>query len=331
MRAIVINETGGPEVLQWGEVPKPEVGPRDVLVKVACAAVNPADWKTREGMLSRYITYKFPFVLGFDFAGVVEAAGPEADIAPGTRVFGMARQGQGLNGSYAEYTLADMALVQPVPDNVSMEEAAGLTTAGVTAYGGLIHVGELQAGQTVLIHGGAGGVGSIGIQIARAVGARVATTCSPRNSDYVKNLGAERVIDYHSQDIVEAVREWAPEGVDLVLDAVGQNTLLPRCTDVVKKGGIYVEIETLITQATQEETDAAASKGVRLLHNMIAAMRMPEQLAGLAELLGQGKIHAPEIEVLPLGEAADAQRRVQDGHVRGKIVLRVDDRIPSRN
>jgi NADPH:quinone reductase-like Zn-dependent oxidoreductase len=177
----------------------------------------------------------------------------------------------------------------------------------------------------VLINGGAGGVGSLAIQIAKALGARVATTCSARNADYVRELGAEIAIDYASEDVAAAVRDWAPGGVDLVLDAVGLGTLLPRATELVKPGGNFVEIETLISQASEEEVAAAAAQRVRIVSTRSAVMRQPEHLAGLARLCAEGRVRPAPTEVLPLAEAAEAHRRVESGHVRGKIVLQVND------
>lgn len=325
MRAIAMNEFGGADVLRLTDLPKPRPGPGEVLVEIAYAGVNPADWKAREGKLSRYFQYEFPFVLGFDLAGIVAAVGPGAEgVAPGDRVFGMSKQGQGERGAYAEYCLAWPAMLAPVPDTISPAEAAGLPVPGVTAYGGLVDAGGLQAGQTVLINGGAGGVGSLAIQIAKAFGARVATTCSAWNADYVRALGAEKVIDYTCDDVVAAVCDWAPGGVDLVLDAVGLDTLLPHATDLVKPGGSFVEIETLISQASEAQIAAAAAKGVRIVSNMIAVMRQPEHLAGLARLVADGSVRPAPTEVLPLADVGEAHRRVEAGHVRGKIVLQVN-------
>jgi NADPH:quinone reductase len=326
MRAIAIDSFGGPEVLRPADLPQPEAGPGEVLVRIAYAGVNPADWKAREGKLSRYFDYRFPFILGFDLSGTIEAVGEGVEgLAPGDRVFGMSKQGQGERGAYAEYCLAWPAMLARVPEGVSMAEAAGLPVAGVTAYGGLIDVGGLKAGQTVLINGGAGGVGSLAIQIAKAVGARVAATCSARNSGYVRELGVERSIDYGSEDVVAAVQAWAPGGVDLVLDAVGLDTLLPCAAELVRTGGSFVEIETLISQASDHQVAAAAARGVRIVSNMTAVMRQAEHLAGLARLVAEKRIRPAPTEILPLAQAAEAHRRLEAGHARGKIVLRVDD------
>lgn len=324
MRAMIIEGFGGADVLHWGELPTPEPGPGEVLVRVVCAGVNPADWKTREGKLSAYIDYHFPFVLGFDLTGIVATAGEGVTaFRPGDRVFGMSRQGQGLDGSYAEYCIADAAFLALLPPGWSFAQAAALPVAGTTAYGGIVDAGELGEGQSVLINGGAGGVGSIGIQVAKALGARVAVTCGAANRDYVEGLGAEIAIDYRGGDVAGKIRTWAPGGVDLVLDAVGLDTLLPAALDIVAPGGRYVEIETLMSRASDELVADAAARNIRILSNMVAVARLPEHLKGLAALCASGGIKPPAIEVMPLGEAAEAHRRVEAQHVRGKIVLEV--------
>ncbi|RJF94169.1 NADP-dependent oxidoreductase [Sphingomonas cavernae] len=326
MRAIAIDGFGGPEVLRPADLPRPVPGPGEVLVKVAYAGVNPADWKAREGRLAGFFDYRFPFVPGFDLSGTVEAVGSGvSDLAPGMKVFGMSNQGQGANGSYAEYCLADPALLAPLPASLDLVEASGLGVSGTTAYGGLVDVGVLQPGQCVLINGGAGGVGSLAIQIAAALGARVAATCSARNAEYVASLGAERQIDYANQDVTAAVRDWVEAGVDLVLDAVGLGTLLPNATALVKPGGSFVEIETLVSRASESEIAAAAAQGVRITSNMVGISRLSEHLAGLARLFEEGRIRPAVTTVMPLSEAAEAHRRVEAGHVRGKIVLQIAD------
>ena len=318
MFAMVIDGFGGAERLRPAELPIPAPGPGQVRVRVVAAGVNPADWKTREGFLSKYITYAFPFVLGFDLAGVVDALGEGVEHpAVGTRVFGTSMQGQGQNGSCAEYTLAHAAMLQPIPDTITFAEAAVLATAGTTALGGLVDLGGLTAGQSVLIHGGAGGVGSIALQIAKAIGARVLTTCSAHNADYVLGLGADLAIDYHNRDVAAA----CGAGVDLVLDAVGQGSLLPRATDIVRPGGTFVEIETLLSAASEQEIARAAASGVRVVSNMIAIDRLPDQLRRLRAMVAEGAVIPPLTQTMPLRDLAEAHRRIEAGHQRGKIAL----------
>lgn len=325
MYAMVIEDFGGPEAFRLSDLPTPEPGASEVRVRIAYTSVNPADWKTRRGMLAKYITYQFPFVLGFDLSGTVDAVGEGVSrFKVGDRVFGTSRQGQGLNGSYAQYAVAAEPMLTPLPEAVSLAEAACLPTAGTTALGGLLDVGNLQPGQTVLINGGAGGVGTIAIQIARHVGVRVLTTCSASNADYVRSLGADYAIDYHNEDVVAQVRGICPDGVDLVLDSVGLGTLLPRATELVRRGGTFVEIETLISQASEAQVGAAAEKGVRIVSNMMAIGNLPAQLQRLGEMAGTGAIKAALTDVLPLSDVAEAHGRIEGGHVRGKIAIEVE-------
>ena len=181
----------------------------------------------------------------------------------------------------------------------------------------------MKAGQSVLINGGAGGVGSIGIQIAKALGAKVAVTCSAGNFAYVQGLGADLAIDYRKGDVPAQLRTWAPDGVDLVLDAVGLGSLLPLATELVRPGGSFVEIETLISSASPEQIGAAAENGVKIVYNMVAIMRIHEHLQGLAALVADGKVRPAPTEIVPLAKAGAAQARVKDGHVRGKIALEI--------
>lgn len=323
MRAVVIDRVGGPETLRLGDLPVPEPGPGEVLVRVAYAGVNPADWKTREGWLEPFFEYAFPFVLGYDMAGTVAAVGPDvAGLAPGERVVAYSQQGAGAHGSYAEYALADAAQVVGLPDGVDLRTAAALPVAGVTAWEGLFVSGALEAGHRVLVHGGSGGVGSYAVQLARHAGATVAVTCSRPNADYVRGLGADRVIDYRDESVADAVRAWAPEGVDIVLDAVGQGSLL-AAVELTRPGGRVAPIATLDFSEPAHDAAAAAERGVRIVPTITNHERSGEQLRGLVALLADGHLRAPEIHVVPLDQVQAAHERVQTGHVRGKIVLEV--------
>jgi NADPH:quinone reductase len=323
MRAMVIDRFGGPEVLRLAEVARPAPGPGEVLVKVAYAGVNPADWKCREGWLAQFFQYRFPFVLGFDLAGRVEQVGAGVSgLAPGDRVVGYSKQGLGEWGSYAEYVVAMADGVARLPDHLGYAEAAAMPTAAITAWEALFESGRLQAGHKVLVHGGAGGLGSYAIQLAREAEAAVAATCGPHNLDYVRGLGAELAIDYRAGQVSEAVRAWAPEGVDLVLDAVGQGSL-PQAVNLVRPGGTVAPIATLIADEIAHDAARAAQRGVHVVPTMSSFQRSGAQLRALVALAGQGALRAPQIAVLPLEQAAEAQRRVQGGHVRGKLVLSV--------
>jgi NADPH2:quinone reductase len=215
MHAVIIRQTGGPEVFEYAEIDTPDPGPGEVLVRVAYAGVNPADWKNRQGYLAQYRPYVFPYVVGFDAAGVVAAVGEGVSgFAEGDRVFTPTNHGQGGQGSYAEYAIASVDRVARIPDTLGFREAAALPVAALTAWQGLFDRGGLQAGQMAMIHGGSGGLGSFAVQFARLAGARVAASCSTPNVDYLCDLGVERVIDYREEDISAAIGAWAPHGLD---------------------------------------------------------------------------------------------------------------------
>lgn len=325
MRAMVIDKIGGPEVLHMAELPVPEPRPGEVLIRSAFAAVNPADWKIREGWLKGYFDYKFPFVVGFDAAGLIERVGPGVtEFKPGERVVTASNLGMGEWGTYAEFVKSGTDRVAKLADHVSFAEGATIPTAGITAWEGIVDVGHVSKDQTVLINGGAGGTGSFAIQLAKMLGARVAATCGPQNLDYVRSLGANLAIDYRNQDIAQALKAFAPAGADFVFDTVGQGSML-QSVKLAKSGGIVSPIATLIQNEPQPDADEAKARGVTIALSMSSFERQGRQLRGLVDAMGERKIRAPHFEILDLSEAAEAHRRVQDGHVRGKILLKIAD------
>lgn len=324
MRAIVIHRFGGPEELQLAEVPAPEPGAGEVLIRVVLAGVNPADWKCREGRLQQYFNYQFPFVVGFDAAGVVERLGEAVTgYAVGDAVLTSSNQGRGEWGSYAEYLKSSTATVARLPDGIDFAQGATIPTAGATAWGAIHDVGAVRAGQKVLINGGSGSVGIFAIQFAKAAGCEVAAICGPANLAFVKSLGADRVIDYRSENVLEATAAWAPAGVDLLLDTVGLGSLPADATRVIRPGGALVAIATLIQDIAGFDAALAKSRDVRLLSNMAAAARIPEHLRAVVDAVARGGVRTPPYEILPLEQAGDAHRRVASGHVRGKLLLQV--------
>lgn len=324
MRAMIMEKTGGPEVLQLAEVPTPEPGPGQVLIRVACAGVNPADWKDREGMLAIYAPYRFPYIVGFDAAGVVAKLGPGVENPrPGDRVFTPGNHGQGAWGSYAEFMVADADRTALIPPSMSFAAAASLPVAALTGWQALFDRGGLQAGQRIMIHGGSGGLGSFAVQFARWAGARVAATCGTANVDYVRGLGADKVIDYRRGNIGEAIRAWAPDGVDLLVDAVGASTL-PDGLGMVRSGGTYVSIPTLVDDGDIDSSlSAAAERRVRRVFSTMSDIGCGDQLTRIAGLIADGHVVLPPTQALPLEQAAQAHVLIQTGHVRGKIVLNV--------
>ncbi|WP_380879267.1 oxidoreductase [Sphingomonas sp. DBB INV C78] len=327
MRAMVLDRFGGPEVLRLGDIERPPVEAGGVVVEVAFASVNPADWKAREGWLARYFDYQFPFVVGFDAAGVVAEVGEGVtDLVVGDRVVTASNQGRGARGSYAEFVASDRERVVKLPASVGFREAATLPTAGMTAWQAVFDVGQAKAGQKILVNGGAGGTGSFAIQLARMAGADVAATCGPHNLDYVRDLGAALAIDYREGRVIDAVRAWAPDGVDLVIDTVGQGSLLDAI-EILKRGGLVAPITTLIADEPMPDAARAEALGVRIEIATSTFPNQPRQLNGLVDALAAGRIRAPDMTILPLDRAAEAQTRVAAGHVRGKILLEVNAEV----
>lgn len=326
MFAMIIEETGGPEVFKYAEIPTPVPQPGEVLIRVAYAGVNPADWKNRQGLLAQYRPYVFPYVIGFDAAGVVAALGEGVTgFAVGDRVFTPTNHGQGGQGSYAEYVIANADRVASIPQGLSYAQAAALPVASLTAWQGLFDRGGLKAGQLAMIHGGSGGLGSFAVQFARWAGARVAATCSTPNVEYLKSLGVERVVDYRTENIAEAVAAWAPEGLDYLMDAVGVSTL-PNGLDLVRPGGTFVSIPTLVDDGDIPAAAAAgAAKGVNRVFSTMDDIGCGDTLRRIGELLANGDIVLPPLRTLDLREAGEAHRIIQEGHNRGKMVLKVAD------
>jgi NADPH2:quinone reductase len=304
MRAIAIEGFGGRDRLKLMDLPAPEPGPDDVLVGVRAAGVGPWDVKTREGVFGER---SFPYVLGMDASGIVESAGEDvADLNDGDEVYVYS------GGCYAEYVAAPAQKVARKPASLSFEEAAGVPVAGSTAYQGIVEEIGLKEGETVLIAGAAGGVGTMAVQIAASLEARVLGTASPHNHDYLLSLGAAEAIDYHG-DWVTTVRNFAPDGVDAVFDCVGGETFR-RSFEAVRDGGRVVTIV-----AFGEEVES----GRGIVHHAFSARAERRKLEKLSQMFDAGKLRVEIEDVLPIEEAAQAHTLVEAGHTRGKIVLRV--------
>ncbi|MFD8675788.1 NADP-dependent oxidoreductase [Streptomyces seoulensis] len=307
MKAISYRRYGGPEVLEYGEVPEPKVGPDEVLVRVRAAAVNPVDWKCREGYLDPILNTVFPVVTGWDVSGVVVRPGASVvEYAEGDEVMGYVREDLLSLGTFAEYIAAPVRTLARKPAALSFEEAAGLPLAGLTAYQVLVQILKVGRGDTVLIHAAAGGVGSLGVQIAAHLGARVIGTASERNHAFVRSLGGEPV-DY-GEGLAERVRGIAPEGVDAVFDTVGGETLKVSA-QLLAPGGRLASI------ADPDVTEYGGRYWF--------VRPDPEDLAKLSQLADQGAVSVHVDKTFPLERTADAQRLSQEGRTRGKIVVTV--------
>ena len=308
MKAIVIHEYGGPEVLKYEDIPRPEPKDDELLIRVIAAGVNPVDGMIRSGMFKG--NRAFPIILGGDVAGVVEKVGSKiTKLKAGDPVFAYVSLDN--SGGYAEYALVTEREAAPKPKSLTYVEAAAVPIAGMTAWQALVDTAKLSAGQTVLIHGGSGGVGSFAIQIAKARGAKVIATASTANQEFLKQLGADVAIDYTKQKFEDIAKD-----VDVVLDSIGRDTLA-RSYGVVKKGGIIV---SLVARPNEDELQKHGIRGTAL--NVESTS---EQLAEIGKLIDARKIKVIVSQTFPLSEAMKAQQQVATGHTRGKIVLKVGD------
>ncbi|MFE5403185.1 NADP-dependent oxidoreductase [Streptomyces sp. NPDC056580] len=308
MKAISYNRYGGPEVLEYGEVRDPKVGPDTVLVKVRAAAVNPVDWKCREGHLDSILDAVFPVVTGWDVSGVVVQPGPSVtEFAIGDEVIGYVREDFLSRGTFAEYVAAPLRTLARKPRNLPFEEAAGLPLAGLAAFQALTKVMEVKAGETVLVQAAAGGVGSIAVQLAAHLGARVIGTASEYNHEYVRSLGAEPVT--YGEGLAERVQTLAPAGVDAALDTIGGQTM-KTSADLLTPEGRLVSIA---------DPEVVSYGGLYYF-----VRPDTDDLTRLSELAEEGVVSVHVSQTFPLERAAEAQRLNQEGRTRGKIVVKVD-------
>jgi NADPH:quinone reductase-like Zn-dependent oxidoreductase len=315
MRAVTMEGYGGPDTLTLRDVPLP---PRrmdnDVLVEVHAAGVNPFETKLRRGFLHQLFPLSPNHVLGSDIAGTVAAVGFDVhQFQPGDRVWGLVDTLR--SGGYAEYCAVNALLLRKMPENLSFEEAATVPMAGSTAWFGLVNLAQVQPGQRVLVHAGAGGVGAFGIQIAKHLGAWVATTCSAEKADFCRELGADQVIDYRAGDFRDAVRD-----IDVVLDPIGGETNL-KSYEVMKPGGTLLVILRGDQVEMSNRERLMAEHGVNT--KVVAFSAAPEILDLMKPLFEAGVLKAPLQTVLPLDQAAEAHRMMESGRTKGKVVLKV--------
>ncbi|RSS37113.1 NADP-dependent oxidoreductase [Streptomyces sp. WAC07061] len=306
MKAITYSSYGTPARLELVEAPEPKVGPGEVLIRVKAAGVNPVDWKLAAGYLDAILEVRYPVIPGWDVAGVVEAVGPDTfDFAVGDEVYGYVRKEWVELGTYAELVAAPVRTLARKPRALTFEQAAGVPLAGLTAYQSLTRV-DVKAGETVVIHSAAGGTGSLGVQIAVALGLRVIGTAGAHNHDYLRSLGAEPVL--YGDGLADRIRELAPEGIDAGLDFFGEGAV-EVLQSLVKERGRVVSI------ADYE----AAAKGA---HQPWVRPDTAD-LTFLAELADAGRLTVNVEHALPLAEAAKAWELSAAGRTRGKIVLTV--------
>ena len=308
MKAVRIHAYGDRSVLQFEDAPKPEVKPDEALVRIVAAAVNPIDWKIRQGHLKAFVPYVFPLTLGWDFSGVIEELGSQvSSFAVGDAVF--SRPDVRRDGSYAEYIAVRAVELARKPKTISHVEAASIPLAGITAWESIVAVGTLAAGQTALIHAASGGVGSLAVQIAKWRGARVVATTSKANVELVRSLGADQVIDYRNERFAEKVKD-----VDLVVDTIG-GEVQASSWSVLRRGGI------LVSTVSVPSVERAAALGVRSAHILIGPdAAVLDRLAGLVD---SGKLRPLIGGEFALQDLAEAHALSESGRTVGKIVLYV--------
>lgn len=311
MKAIRIHEYGPPDVLTYEDAPRPEPTDDEVLVRVSAAGVNPLDWKIRQGLpLPMIPENPFPFVLGIDISGIVENVGASVtEFESGDAVFGFSGFPQ--VGSYAEYTTTAGAQLAPKPERLDHGEAAGVPVGALTAWQALFEIADLTAGQRVLIHGAAGGVGHMAVQLAKWQGAYVIGTASGYSEDYLYDLGLDGFVNYREQRFESVV-----DDVDIVVDLVGGETQ-ERSFDILSEGGVLVSTLNKPSEKLAAEHTVDAQR--------VAGRSNPSILADISELIDTGKLKPTISREIPLKDAHEAHETGENEHVRGKLVLRVMD------
>jgi NADPH:quinone reductase-like Zn-dependent oxidoreductase len=310
MKAVVLNEYGGPEVLKYQDAPRPEPKDDDILVRVIAAAVNPVDSYVRQGMFAKRGLDNRPAIIGYDIAGVVEKTGANAKkFKAGDKVYSYLSVMRG--GGYAEFAIAKESETAIKPAKINFVEAAAVPLAATTAWQALVDTAKIDKGQTVLIHGGSGGVGSFAIPIAKARGAKVIATASTAHQDLLKQLGVDQAIDYTKTKFEDVAKD-----VDVVLNCVRADAL-GRSYGVVKKGGIIVSITD---EPDQTECAKHAIRGSRL-----GARPDSKVLEELTKLIEARKMTPIVSQTFPLADASKAHQQIETHHTLGKIVLKVAD------
>ncbi|HKH11594.1 MAG TPA: NADP-dependent oxidoreductase [Rubrobacter sp.] len=320
MRTITVAEFGGPVALM--DLPTPRIGTDDVLIRVGAAGVNPFDWKVAEGVLRDEREHRFPLILGFDAAGVVERIGADVTgLAEGDEVYGCLLGPVIGGGTYAEYVAAPSAIVAKMPESVGVAEAAALPMPGLTALD-LVDAADLEGRDTVLIVGATGGVGSYAVQLAARRGARVIATARQANEAFVRELGATETIDHTTEDLVEAVRAAHPEGIAAIIDMVSDPGVLARMAGLVKEGG------RIASSVFAADVGSFAVLGIGATN--VGMRPGAGRLEELSRLVDAGEIRVRLERTLPIDRAPEALEESRTGHVRGKIVLLVNQGVTKR-
>ncbi|MCO5295199.1 MAG: NADP-dependent oxidoreductase [Homoserinimonas sp.] len=315
MLAAVMTRPGGPEVLELREVPRPAPAIAEAVVRVRGAGVNPIDAKTRAGGGASALIRDYPAVLGVDFCGVIERPAFDShDFQPGDVVYGLLPVPR-VSGSYAQFATAHVAMIARAPRSLTALEAGALPCAALTAWGCVVTTGRIEAGQRVLIHAGAGGVGHLAVQLAALAGAHVITTSSADNSEWLRSLGAAEVIDYRNERFEDVTGE-----IDVVIDLIGnvRDNTGSRSLEVLRKGGLLISVPTGSWSTFREECAAAAVRSTD-----IKAISSTAVLTEIANLVDAGSLKIRLEKTFPLSEARAAHELIETGHSKGKIALEI--------
>ena len=307
MKVAQIQKFGGPEVIELVDIEKPKPGKGQVLVKVYASSVNPFDYKLRNGAMK----INFPFTMGLDVAGVVTEVGEGVEnVSVGNKVYGSAASLAGATGGFAEFAVVPTGIIAKIPNNIDFNQAAAVVLTGCSAVQALLEHLELKSGQKVLIHGGAGGIGTMAIQIAKSLGAYVATTVTGDGIEYVKKLGADEVIDYQNQQFQEIIKEY-----DGVYDTVG-GEVFEKSFEVLKKNGV------LVSMVAHDEKKLAEKYGVKVISQFTKVTT--ERLNILAQYIENGAIKVHIDKIYPFDNIREAFVEQEGGHVLGKIVISIN-------
>ena len=308
MKAIRVHQFGGPEVLKYEDAPRPVPAADEVLIKVYASGMNPVDWKMRAGLAESLFPIQLPFIPGWDVSGEIEEVGSDILIfKKGYEVYG--RPDVTRDGTYAEYVAVKANQINFKPKSINHDKASAVPLAGLTAWQGLFDYGHLEEGQKVLIHAAAGGVGSFAVQLAKWKGAYVIGTSSEENIDFLFDLGADEALDYKTVKFEDRLKD-----VDLVFDLIGGDTQ-QRSLKIIKKGG------RLITTVQPKYQEEAKANDIHM--EVFMTQSLPEELEQLGNLIDSGKIKPVVTRTFPLKDAAEAQKEIEKGHTRGKMVLTV--------
>ncbi len=334
MKALIYKDYGGPEVMGLTDIPEPQTGQRDIKVKVHAAGLNPVDYKIRKGQFRQVFKFQMPIVAGFDVSGVVTEVGLRArHFEEGDRVFAYVNMGR--PGTAMETICIDRSDVAPMPKSLSFDQAAGVPLAALTAWQALVDIIKPQPGHEILVHGGAGGVGTFAIQFARHMGARVTTTASAAKHHLLKELGAGECVDYTKSDFTQLGKKF-----HAVLDTIGGKTLIDSFK-VVKPGGKVASIVSLPDDATAKRMNMgliarfvikrklkpviAAAKAAKAEYRWMSAQPSEAQLRRIGELIDQGHVKVVMDSIHPLDDFKAAFTKLESGHATGKIVLHIRD------